>query len=148
MVTYIGVEEGKVFQSVLNAFVQLAFYYNHNGKVLVISDILTELNFKNLADYTNFNMIDRLTTKEYQDFTFIHNTDFGEINKIILDMCRTGCKPNVCFIHFSKDFIKKKDRILSNYYNELFHSFISYFSDINFIITVDNTYLNDCLRMP
>lgn len=148
MVTYIGVEEGKTFQSILNAFIQLAFYYNHNEKVLVISDVLTDLDCKNLANYTNFNIINKLTTKEYQDFTFIHSTDFGEINRILLDMYRTKCKPNWCFIYFSKEFIKKKDRILSNYYNKLFHSFISYFPEINFIITIDNTYINNCLRMP
>lgn len=148
MVMYIGIKDEEYLLSILHAFIQLAFYYNHGKRVVVISDELTELDCKNLADYTNFHMINRLTTKEYQDFTFIHSTDFGEINKTLLDMYRTGCKPDVCFIHFSKDFISKKDRILSNYYNKLFHSFISYFSDINFIITVDNDYINDCLRMP
>lgn len=148
MVTYIGVEEGKIFSSVLHGFIELAFYYNHNGRVVIISDSLTKLDYSNFIRMTNFEVEDKLSLKKYQDCTFLSITDFGELNKILYDMYEEGCKPDACFIHFSKDFIKKKDRILSNYYNKLYHSFMGNFPDINFIITVDNTYLNDCLRMP
>ncbi len=145
MVTYISIDENNPKKGIENAFIQLAYCYNHRGKIAIFSDCLHDEDYKNLIQCSEIILHD-VTSQPYQDFTCLSTSDIYKIQDVLEDMCKTFCKPDICLIHLSKEAIKEITVYRSNFYCLIYDMLIEYFPDIDFIITIDEDYISGCLR--
>lgn len=145
MVTYIGINENNPKKGIEMAFIQLAYCYNHNGRIAVFSDCLNDENYKDLIQRSEMTL-HRLVSQPFQKFTCLDTSDIYKIQDVLDNMRYSFCKPDMCLIHLSEKAIKETAKTRSDFYYLIYDMIIDYFPDIDFILTVDETYISGCLK--